>query len=87
MDAPKIEKLEEETVTLSWKAGKPEPLTYIIQSKPKDAKEWTTCKETTATTQTLDREEPECAYRIVGKNEVGKSKPTKSVTVPKKGEA
>jgi hypothetical protein len=85
-DAPKIEKMDNKHVTLSWLAGKPEPLTYQIQMKVGKDGKWQPCGESSETKKELDRQNDECEYRILAKNDCGESKPTKSVTVPRRGE-
>lgn len=84
-DAPKIKKLEPNDVTLTWKPGQPDPLTYIVEKRDKGKDEWDTCKYTDKTSVKLDRPDKECEYRIKAKNEWGCSDPTKSVKVPEKG--
>ncbi|CAN8010310.1 unnamed protein product, partial [Ixodes pacificus] len=84
-DTPRVDKVTKNSVTLSWNKptsdGGSKVKGYIVQKKPKDAKDWTPVNilphpDTTFTVPGLD-EGQEYEFRVVAVNDVGESPPSK----------
>ena len=83
--APNVEKVEKDFVTLSWQPGEPDPVTYNVEIKFGD-NDWETVKgNIDGTTCKVDAPaNHETFFRIRAKNEYGESEPTDEISVPKR---
>jgi hypothetical protein len=91
--APKLSKVEFKTPVLSWvpadtpEGGRQSPITYTVEAKEKDGKDWTPIAEGVKDTNwKVDGVKPDKEYeiRVKAKNEFGASAPTVPVVLPKR---
>ncbi|XP_064646394.1 muscle M-line assembly protein unc-89-like isoform X2 [Lineus longissimus] len=90
---PKLSKVEAKTPVLSWApadtpvGGRDSPITYTVEAKEKDGKEWTPIVDGVKDTNCkVDGVKPDKEYelRVQAKNEFGASEPTEPVVLPKR---